>query len=220
MGEVWLFQAYSLSCWAGLIWGKPDLNELNCFFAYEVMAHWLLVQLLWYADRGHTPAGYQSQRLGVARARQSGCWAVQHGPDFTPSAPSGTWTPELEGCQQSLDTGEYFWHFPGGNAMCPTCNVGLQPFLFGSWSRASDKREQKKTENSSQPLKNVSEVCLKGKAQTLHQDASPVWQFPFAFPLALNPSCGQDYLPTVRIHMITVGVKEIWSCYSSSLTWF
>lgn len=108
--------------------------------------------------------------------------------DLTPGAPSGTWTTELEGCQQSLDTGEYFWHFPGGNAMCPTCNVGLQPFLFGSWSRASNKREQKKTENSSQPLKSVSEVCLKGKAQTLHQDASPVWHFLLPSP-SLSKTC-------------------------------
>lgn len=80
MGEVWLFQAYSLNCWASLIWGKPDLNELNCLFASDAMAHWLFVQLLWDADRGHTPAGCHSWRLGSAQAQQSGCWAVQHGP--------------------------------------------------------------------------------------------------------------------------------------------
>lgn len=138
-----------------------------------------------------------------------------------PGAASGIWTSELEGCQQPLDGGEHFWHFPWGNAMCPTSDVGLQLFLFSSWSRASDKREQKKKENSSQPLKSVSEACLKGDALTPHWDASPVWRFQLAFLLALNLSCRQDYLPMTRIRVLTVGVKkEIWSCYSSPLPWF
>lgn len=130
MGMVWIFQSYSLSCWAGLIWGKPDLNELSYLFAYEVVAHWLFSNFSeMLASCGHTPTRCQSWRPGHGRVSVGQCNMAQH---LTPGAPNATWTPELEGCQQSLDIGEYFWCSPGGNAMCPTSNVGLQPFLFGS----------------------------------------------------------------------------------------
>lgn len=78
LGRVWFFQAYSLSCW--VVWFGANLTWMSCLFAYEVMAHWLFVQILWDADRGHAPAGCQSWSLGGAQAWQSGCWAVQQSP--------------------------------------------------------------------------------------------------------------------------------------------
>lgn len=48
MGGVWTFQAYCVSCWAGLIWSRLDLNELSfCLWGDGTLA---IFQFLWDAD--------------------------------------------------------------------------------------------------------------------------------------------------------------------------
>lgn len=191
MGEVWLFQAYSLSCWAGLIWGKPDLNELNCLFAYEVMAHWLFVQLLWDADRGHTPAGYQSQRLGVARARQSGCWAVQHGPGPYPRCTQ--WDLDPWAGRLSTIFGYRRIFLALSRRKCHVSHLQCGAPAFPVWLMIKGKR-QKGTEEDGKQL-SAFEECEWDLSERKGTDSTP-GRIPSVTISFCFPSCSKSQLRT------------------------
>lgn len=191
MGEVWFFQEYCLSCWAGRFRDKHDLNELSYLFAYEVVAHCLFVQLLWDADWGHTPAGCQSWRLGGAWAWQSGYLAVQYGPgpyiwctqwDLDP------WAGRLStifGCRRIF--------LALSRRKCHVSHLQRGAPAFPVWLMIKGKQEKGTKEEGKQHL--AFEECEWGLSERKGTDSTP-GHIPSVTISVCFPSCSKSQLRT------------------------